>query len=165
MELQDAIRNRRSVRKYRDKPVEDEKIRRIIEAGLWASCANERWRFVVVRDERTKRAISTQHHVAQAPVDIVVFADLKGAEKRDAELYAIQETAAAIQNILLAAHEEGLSTCWNGSFDDKAVCELLKAPDAYRPLAVVSVGYPAEKPAPPQRRPFDQVVSFETVWG
>jgi len=165
MELKEAIENRRSVRRYRDIPIEDKKIRRIIEAGLWAPCANERWRFVVVRDEVTKRAISSQRHILQAPVDIVVLADLRGADKRDAELYAIQETAAAIQNMLLAAHEEGLSTCWNGEFDDKAVCELLKAPEAYRPVAVISIGYPAEKPAPPERRPFDQVVSFETISG
>jgi len=115
MELQEAIRNRRSIRRYRNTPVEDDKIRRVIEAGLWAPYANERWRFAVVRNEMTKRAISSQRHILQAPVDIVVFADLKGASKGDAELYAIQETAAAIQNMLLTAHEEGLSTCWNGS--------------------------------------------------
>ncbi len=163
MELQDAIRNRRSVRKYRDAPVEDEKIKRIIDAGLWAPCANERWRFVVVRNGDTKRAISSQRHIAQAPVNIVVFADLKGASRRDAELYSIQETAAAIQNMLLTAHEEGLATCWNGSFDDEAICRLLKAPDGWKPVAVISVGYAAEKPDAPERRPFDQVVSFETV--
>lgn len=163
MELQEAIRNRRSVRKYQDRPVEEEKIRRLIEAGLWAPCADERWRFVVVRNEKTKRAISNQRHILQAPVDIVVFADLRGAGKRDAELYSIQETAAAIQNMLLTAHEEGLSTCWNGSFDDEAICKLLKAPGGWRPVGVISVGYPAETPEPPERRPFDQVVSFETI--
>lgn len=163
MELQDAIRNRRSVRRYKDAPIEEEKIKRIIQAGLWAPCANERWRFVVVRDAKTKRAISNQRHIVQAPVDIVVFADLGGASRRDAELYSIQETAAAIQNMLLTAHEEGLSTCWNGSFDDEAICRLLKAPDGWRPVAVISVGYPAEKPDPPERRPFDEVVSFETI--
>jgi len=163
MELKEAIENRRSVRRYRDTPIKDEKIRRIIEAGLWAPCANERWRFAVVRNEVTKRAISSQRHVLQAPVSIVVFVDLRGADKQDAELYAIQETAAAIQNMLLAAHEEGLSTCWNGSFNDRAICEILKAPEGWRPVAVVSVGYPAEKPDPPERRPFDQVVYFETI--
>jgi len=163
MELQKAVRNRRSVRQYRDTPVKDEQIRRILEAALWAPCANERWRFAVVRNEITKKAISSQRHVHRAPVDIVVFIDLRGADKQDAELYAIQETAAAIQNMLLTAHEEGLSTCWNGSFDNEAICEYIKAPEGWRAVAVVSVGYPAEKPDPPERKPFDQVVYFETI--
>lgn len=165
----DAIRERRSVRRFQSREVPDATLGRLVESAVLAPSAGnvQAWHFFVVKGEERRQALAgAAHHqlfVAQAPVAIVVCADLPRIANRYGErgtgLYAYQDTAAAVQNILLAATAFGLATCWVGSFDDEAVAEVVGAGANLRPVAIIPVGYPAEEPAQRPRRPTDEVVT------
>ena len=176
MTLKDAIRTRRSVRRFQPKPVTHETIMDLLDMARWAPHAGECWRFVVVQDEEVKKQLATvarQEWIASAPVVVVVGADLmdhpKIAGRWDAykfrNIFPIQGTASAIQNLMLTAVEHGLGTCWIGSFNEGDVARIVRLPFAVRPLAMVVVGYPADEPKERKRRPLEEVVfwdAFET---
>lgn len=162
MELQEAILRRRSIRKYTDQEVTKEQIDALLKAAYWAPRVNERWRYVVVRDEKTKHALGAQPHVPAAPVNIVVCIDWTDVSERDKKLYAMQEASAGIQNILLTVHELGLGACWNCSFDDDATKQALNLPDEVEPIAIISLGHPAEKKDKGLRRKtIEEIVRWE----
>ena len=164
----EAIRGRRSVREFRPDPVKEGDLRKILEAAQQAPSAGhcQPLELVVVKDqaqkERLARAALGQTFIAEAPVTIVVCANVARTSlrygRRGEELYCIQDTAAATQNIHLAAYALGYATCWIGAFDEDAVAEVIKAPAGVRPLAIVPIGKPAEKPSPPQRIPLSKIV-------
>jgi len=167
----ELIRSRRSIRKYKSDPVPEKDINRILEAGIWAPSAGnlQPWEFILVRDALTKKALSNaaygQTWVLEAPVVIVVCANVPRTARfygeRGSKLYCIQDTAAAIQNMLLAAHYLGYGTCWIGAFNEKMVKEILDMPEHVRPVAIITLGKPAENPPPPPRRPLKEVVHLE----
>ena len=169
MELIDAILGRRSIRKYKEKDVEDEKIRKILEAAIWAPSSGntQTWRFYIVRDERIKRELSAsalnQRHIRESPVVIVVGYDMQemysAYRERGVTLYAIQDAAAATQNMLLRAYDLGLGTCWVGAFDENEVSRILDLPKYVRPVAIVTVGYLAERGVS-TRKSLESVVKF-----
>ncbi|MEM1539732.1 MAG: nitroreductase family protein, partial [Candidatus Bathyarchaeia archaeon] len=107
-----------------------------------------------------------QSFIEETPVVIVACADenrsAQGYGMRGKNLYCIQDTAAAVQNIHLAAYSMGLGTCWVGAFMEDEVKKILKIPEGIRPVAIIPVGYPAEKPSPPPRRPLRQIIHYET---
>ena len=156
MELLKAILGRRSIRKYERREVEKEKLVELLKAATWAPSAGnmQEWRFYVIRngERRAKmwRACRNQGQVKDASHLIVVCFDRNVAYrsygKRGEELYAIQDTAAAIQNMMLRAYELGLGTCWVGAFDEGEVARILELPQNIKPVAVVTVGYPNESP-------------------
>ncbi len=170
MELRKALRTRRSVRLFRSAPIPDGVLRDLLELANWApSAGNLQSRdFVVVRDETARHALASaaldQEYVAQAPVDVVVCANLRRVSKygeRGRQLYAVQDAAAATQNLLLAAHDAGLGGVWVGAFDEEAVRNLLGLPDYVRPVAIVPLGHPAGEPEPSDRLPLDRVVHWD----
>jgi nitroreductase len=169
MEIMEIIRGRRSIRAFDpEQDVSAEVVDRLLEAAIWAPSAGnvEPWRFVVVRDEGIRRSLAAaafgQSFVAAAPVVIVVAVNTQEAmdsyRGRGRDLYAIQDTAAAIQNILLVAHSMGYGTCWVGAFDEQAAAEALGLEAELRPVALIPVGVALEKPTPPPRRPLREVV-------
>lgn len=169
MNLLQLIKTRRSVRKYDPtKPVTEEQINQILEAAIWAPNAGNTqcWRFYVVRNPQVKEDLATraghQPFAANAPVLIVVCADLNQiGEKygeRGRETYALQDTAAAIQNMQLAITDLGLASCWIGSFDEARAAEILNLPAGVRPLSLLPIGYAADQPKPPARRTVEEVV-------
>jgi nitroreductase len=176
MEFLEVIRSRRSVRAYQAKPVEEDKLRRILACATAAPSAGnlQAYGIVVVTDGPTRRALARaaldQAFIAQAPVVLVFFQDpgrsaLKYG-RRGAELYSLQDATIACAYAQLAATALGLGSCWVGAFDEAEVCRLLKAPVGWRPVALLPIGYPAEVPLPVGRRPLAEVVrweSFETL--
>lgn len=98
-------------------------------------------------------------------MDIAVCAN----EKRSAEvygsrgknLYCILDAAAAVQNILLAVHALGLGACWVGAYSDEEVAQALDLPKYVKPIAIIPIGYPAEKPSPPRRIPLESLTFRE----
>ncbi len=170
MDVSKAIRTRRSVRRYAQLPVERDEILRLIDAATWAPSAGNRqpWRFVCIEEVDTKRSLVAaalgQSFVAAAPWVICVIALVEQSAARYGErgrsLYALQDTAAAIQNVLLEAHAVGLGTCWVGAFDERAVAEVLSLSRSERPVALITVGHPAHHPTAPPRRSPSAVVSF-----
>ncbi|MFQ5905750.1 MAG: nitroreductase family protein [bacterium] len=158
MDLIEAITNRRSIRAFKKEDVSASVIERILECGNMApSAGNLQPRdFVVVRNSETKANLAEaalgQQFVSEAPVVIVVCANIERTrpyQKRGETLYCIQDTAAAIQNMLLVVHAEGLGACWVGAFNETMVSKILKLPGGVRPVALIPIGTPAE--APPQR--------------
>jgi nitroreductase len=171
LDIFELIKQRRSIRAYTNKDVPDEIVEQLIDAATWAPSAGnvQPWEFVVVKDTETKnrlfQAAGNQKSVVSAPVVIVVCADLNRAKQiygsRGENLYCIQDTAAATQNILLVAHELGLSTCWIGAFEEKAVAKVINAPKNVRPLVMIPVGYGAQTGRVRSQRPINEVVHHE----
>ena len=173
METFECIKSRRSVRKYDKKDVPHEIIGQIIFAGTQAPSAGniQPWVFIVVKDDDTKKELSTaalrQDHVYKAPVVIAVAADLeKSGDKygeRGKKFYSIQDTAAAIENMLLTAHDLGLGTCWVSAFEEEKVKDILSMPDRLRPVALITLGYPLsyDKERKPKRLTFENITYLE----
>lgn len=172
MDVLELIKKRRSVRAYTDEKVSEENIKNLIEAARWAPSAGntQPLELVVVKNIEMKRKLSeaafNQTFIQKAPVVFVVCANesrsSRGYGKRGKNLYSIQDTAASTQNILLAAHERGLVTCWVGAFNEKDVAKAVNAPKDVKPVAIIPVGYAAEKGAAPQKRPVNEIVHNET---
>jgi len=186
MNVFEAIKNRRSIRKYQKKDVSDEILQKILDAGNWAPSAANRqpWEFVIVRNVKTKNrlqeivdenaAISAiweprfatyldryGRFVKTAPVVVIVLADpLKTGPHVFGEETYMLSVGAAIQNILLAAHAMGLGTAWISMYDEFKVKELIKAPKGYKVVGVIPIGYPAEK-RETSRIKLDKKIHFE----
>ena len=168
----EAIRERRSIRRFTGKDLPDGTLSKLLEAACLAPSAGNRqpWFFYVVkaqniREELAKAAFG-QSFLKEAPVDIVVCVEPERSAtrygQRGEKLYCFQDTAAAVQNILLMAEGLGLNTCWVGAFDEKAVSQILEIPSGRRPVAIIPVGYSslAEPPKPPSRRALEEVVKI-----
>jgi nitroreductase len=168
----EAIKGRRSIRAFKSTDVAPETLEKLIAAARRAPSAGniQPWEFVIIRKQEIKRrlveAALDQTFIEEAPVVIVACANenrsSEGYGVRGKTLYCIQDTAAAIQNILLAAHSLGLGTCWVGAFQEEEAREILRIPNGVRPVAIIPLGFPAESPYPPDRRPVGQIVHYET---
>lgn len=172
MDILDLVKSRRSIRSFKADPVPREDLMRILEAARWAPSAGncQPWEFIVVTRDDLKRRLAMaalgQFWMTKAPVIIVVCANIPRTEWRYGErgrsLYAIQDTAAATQNILLTAHALGYGTCWVGAFNESEVKRVLNIPRDVRPVAIIPLGKPDERPIAPPRIPLEEVVHWET---
>lgn len=157
----EAIKERRSIRRFKSDPVPKEVLGRVLDVARWApSAGNIQARdLIVVKDDEKKKSIAhaalNQMFIAEAPIVIVVCANQERSAYRYGDrgryLYSIQDAAAATQNLLLAVHAEGLGACWVGAFNEEKVREILEIPKGVRPVTIVPIGYPAEKPTAPSR--------------
>ncbi len=169
MSMEEVIKQRRSVRSFTDEQVDDETVRHLLNMGRWAPSAGNRqpWHFYAVRDAEMRaqlaEAAGGQQFVVQAPVVIVVCAEPETSAARYGDrgrsLYCLQDTAAAVQNILLEVHARGLGACWVGAFDEQRCAEVLTLPEGRRPVAMIPIGHPASDPQPRARRSLDEVVT------
>ena len=160
----DSILSRRSVRKYTDEPVSEETVTGLLRAAMAApsACNEQPWHFVVVRDRGTLEHIASTQSTAtmarEARLAIVVCGDL---DLERAAGYWVQDCAAAIENILIAANAEGLGSVWCGIYPvDHRVANfrsLLGLPDQVIPLGAIMLGYPAERLPPADRYRPDRV--------
>ncbi len=169
MDLREVIRRRRSIRRYRDEPLDVKEIYRLLdEANLSPSAGNLQSRdFIIVDDEELKEKLAyaalNQSFVAEAPIVVVVCANLKRVApygRRGRELYCIQDSAAAIDHLLLLVEDRGLGACWVGAFDENMVSRVLGLPSYIRPVALIPIGYPDEKPDPTPRLPIENIVHY-----
>ncbi len=175
MELFEVIKSRRSVRAFTREEVSEEEVEKLIDAARWAPSAGnlQPWEFIVVRKPEIKRKLSIaalhQTFIEEAPVVIVVCANQmrsgRGYGARGIHLYCLQDTAAAIQNMLLAAYALGLATCWVGAFREEEAKKALDLPDGVRPIAIIPVGHPAKTPMARSRRPLNEIIHYETYKG
>jgi nitroreductase len=170
MKVLEAITNRYSVRRYRNKAVEEQKLLRVLEAARLAPSASNRqeWRFVVVRDEARRRALAhaarDQEFVGEAPVVIVACAvDTGHVMPCGLPSFSI-DVAIALEHIALQATEEGLGTCWIGAFDQAEVKRLLGIPGDVWVVELMPLGYPADQPGQKARKSLGEIVMHEH-WG
>lgn len=166
-DVMDAIKERSSIRKFKPDPVPQATVGRLLEAAQLAPSAGnlQPWLFVVVLNEDLRRKLAKaagQPFIAGAPVCIVVCVEPERSAsqygRRGRELYCIQDTAAAIENILLAATGYGLGACWVGAFDEEETARILELEPGFRPVALVPIGYPDQERRAVPRRPLDEVV-------
>ena len=165
MDLFEAIRTRRSIRKYdRNRDVEPEKIQACLDAARWAPSASNKqpWHFVVVRGRAVREKLANIHpygkFMSDSPVVIVVLGD----PKKHSKFYKY-DPPVATQNFLLAAHAQGLGTCWMGVVDspfEPDLKKLLGVPESLSIICTISVGYYVEKPEK-TRFPLEEMVSYE----
>lgn len=154
------ILTRTSIRKYQARAVEAGKIDTLLRAAMAAPTAMNKqpWHFVVVTDKEVLKAIGGERgaeRFANVPLAIVVCGDLNKAPQGPGRDFWIQDTSAATENILLAAHAMGLGAVWTSSYPReqryKEIQAAINAPEHIVPLCVVLIGYPDEQPAPKQK--------------
>ena len=165
-----VLRERRSVRKFSKIPVPKRSIEKIVEISLLAPSAGnlQPWKIYAIADQRKKddlaRASYDQEHVSQAPWVLVVTAVPSVSEseygERGRKLYSIQDTAALVTYITLAAKAYNLDTCWVGAFKDEEVWRIIGSPEGEVPVAIVPIGYGEESPEIPDRKPLKEVLEF-----
>ncbi len=160
MDVMTAIKGRRSVRRFLDRPVEKETLKKLIEAAVWAPSGGngQNWRFVVVTEPKMMKKIKmiSPGLLGDPPAVIVIAQDLDTARHQGGEMgvesLTKMDSAIASQNIMLAAYAMGLGTCVIASFHPKAVGQMLNLPERILPHLLVSVGHPAvDPPAPPRK--------------
>jgi nitroreductase len=167
MDVEQAIRERRSVRSWLDRDVEDEKLELVLEAARLAPSARNRqeWKFVVVRDAQVRERLAAgtrgQDFVCQAPVVIAGCAlESHYTMPCGHRAYAI-DLSIALQQVTLQARELGLGTCWIGAFDHDTVQEVLGIPRAVQVVGLIPLGYPDEWPEAKPRKPVGEVVCYD----
>jgi nitroreductase len=185
MDLFEAIKTRRSVRKYSDKPVEDDKLEAILEAvRLAPSWANMQcWRMVVVRDGSVKETLSDLSYVesyfspkgykanpskkalAEAPVVIVLCAEPQQSGAIWGQNYYLVDVGIAAENLMLAARAQGLGTVFVGVYDEVKVKGMLNIPATVRVVGLFPLGHAAAEPTSgPPRKPMEEIC-FHGMWG
>jgi nitroreductase len=167
MDVMEAIRTRRSVRSYLNKPVEDETLNQVLEAARLAPSANNRQEgsYVVVRDQESRHLLSIaaegQGFVAEAPVVIACCAvESNHVMSCGQPAYAV-DLSIAVDHMTLAAASLGLGTCWIGAFDEDRVREILGIPESVRVVALLALGYPKHASSPRPRKLFNEIVHRE----
>lgn len=167
MDFLELVTSRYSVRSYQPRPVEQDRLDRILEAARLAPFGSNRqpWKFVVVRDAEIRRRLAAacwnQQFIAQAPVviagvgltpDRVMRCDVPGDPV---------DVAIAMEHLALAATAEGLGTCWIGAFHQDQVREVLGVPESAKVIEVMTLGYPADSPRPKDRKPISEIACYD----
>jgi nitroreductase len=186
MEVLEAIKTRRSIRRQKPDPVDDETVHKILEAARWApSWHNTQcWRFIVVRESSIKTELAKSLNkmerddtwvdnpaaktVIQAPVVIVVCAELgrsgfhhDGTPDTDKGDWFMFDAALATQNLVLAAHALGLGTVIIGAFDAKKAAEILEVPSGYCVVAMTPLGLPEREGRVTPRKELSEIVFYD----
>lgn len=161
--------SRRSIRSFKRKPIGEENEELLLKAAMAApSAGNLQSRFFYfVRDEETLNALrgaAFGQECLDAPLIVVACADLQSAAagygQRGENLYSIQDTATSVENMMIAAASLGLGSCWVGAFDEEAVRSALSILADLRPVALMPVGFPNEKPGPRRLKTKEQAAKF-----
>jgi nitroreductase len=160
----DIIRTRRSIRRFQDDPIPPDLIYELLEAARWAPSGgnSQPWVFVVVREPDNVRKVKMfSPGLGGDPAALLIMCSdqsVKGST-------AIMDVSMATQNVMLAATERGLGSCCVRSLNQGALQLLLKLPSHMVPELTISLGYPAESPKPPRRRPIEEIAHWDEYGG
>jgi nitroreductase len=164
MEFSEVIQKRYSVRAYESKPVEQDKLNKILEAAILAPTAANRqaFRMIVIKTDGRQaelKRIYGREWFAQAPL-VVCACGVKDEAwvRKEGKNYAEVDATIAFTHLILAAHDLGLGTCWIAAFDPAAARDVLKLPAELDPVAFTPLGYPADKWKPKKRRPASELI-------
>ena len=160
----DYIITRRSIRRYEIKDIPHEVLRQILEAGRQAPSAANRQpvRFVIVNDRDLLKVLCDTlitRIVKYAPVAVVGCADVKSFLTGK---WAVVDATIAMENMVIAAWTLGVGSCWIGACNEERVKKLLKIPDKWKVVALITLGYPAEQPKPRKKKPFEEMFTFNS---
>jgi len=170
MDFLELATSRRSIRSFKNDDIPEDLVMQLISSVQAAPSAGncQPWHIHVVKDktviQRIRKEACKQAFISTAPLLMIVSADIRLSEerykKRGRELYCIQDTAAAVQNLLLCAHSLGLGACWCGHFGEKEVAHILNLHDKMRPVAIIPIGYPKNEPSKTGRRSIEEIVTY-----
>ncbi len=183
MKVVEAIKTRRSIRKYKAAPIDDKTVELVLEAARWApSWKNTQcWRFIVVRDTEIKAELAdtlwfkspSEHNpsmnaIKKAPVVIVACAELGKAGYHEGKVatdkgdyWYMFDVALAMQNLVLTAHSLGLGTVYVGGFDAEKAAAILEVPPGLCVVCLTPLGYPDEEPETRPRRELAETVFYD----
>lgn len=165
MNIMESINLRQSIRNYETKPISDEDLKEVLEAGRLAPSARnaQAWKFIAVTDPKVnmelRPACHNQNMVGEAPVTIAICSN-NTADMTCGHSKATVDCSIALSFMMLRAVELGLSTCWLGHFDQDMVKSVLNIPDDYTVVAMTPLGYAANTPTKTPRKPLDEIVSY-----
>ncbi|MDH4122577.1 MAG: nitroreductase family protein [Thermoplasmata archaeon] len=169
MDVLEAIKTRRSVRRYKPDPVPEEILKEILSAARMAPSADnaQPWKFVVVTDEEIKRklvqACNSQKFIAEAPIVIVGcgFPDDAYATAGGYMNSFVMDVMIAMDHLILAATSLGLGSCWIAAFKEEKVREIIGIPSDARVVALTPLGYPNEVPNKTSRKSLAELISYD----
>ncbi|WP_425802358.1 nitroreductase family protein [Desulfitobacterium sp. Sab5] len=177
----EQIKKRRSIRKYLDKPVEDEKIIQILESARLAPSGSntQPWHFIVVKSELTRQKLAEVSHnqkwLLSAPIFIVCIADIRSRIEDNVEIsldenspelelkQIIRDTSIAIEHIVLEAENIGLGACWVAWFTQDEIRPILNVPSDKYVVSIITLGYANEKPKERPRKKLEEIIHNE-IW-
>jgi len=166
MNVFEAIKTRRSVRKYKPQPIPEDHLKQIMTAAQLAPSAGNKqpWRFVVVQDPETKKKLGTiarnQTWISDAGVVVAALAmDRKSPEVY--ERWAERDVMTAVEHMVLSAWELGYGACWIGAFEEDKVKELLKVPEEMTVIVLLPIGVPDQRPEPRGRKSLEELFSLD----
>lgn len=166
MNVIEAIKTRRSVRKYKPESIQEEHLKTILEAARLAPSAGNKqpWKFIVVRDKETKMKLAEkarkQLWIGDAGVIVVALA----MDKKDPTIYerwAERDVMTAVEHMVLSSWELGYGTCWIGAFEQKDIKEVLEIPEKMTVINLLPIGVPDQKPEPRGRKAFSEIFFAE----
>ena len=161
---------RRSIRRYGDRPVEDEKLEAVLEAARVApSWANMQcWTYIVIKDPAVKEAVAAtldknpiQSAITAAPVLIIACADPEKSGMANGQTYYMLDIGISFQQLMLEAWNQGLGTCWVGWIKEDEIRSILGVPENIRVVALTPLGYPAVYPEFPGRKALDEIACYD----
>ena len=167
MDVFTAISQRSSVRAYKATDVEEDKLKKVLEAGRLSPSASNRqeWKFIIVKSKEAKRKLATaafeQSFIGEAPIVIVACATESKAMMACGQPAYTVDVSIACAFMILQAYELGLGTCWIGAFNEGEVKKILRVPESIRVVAMTPVGYPNQPPSQRVRKGLDQIICFE----
>jgi len=174
MDVLECIKTRRSVRKFKDKPVPFELVGNVLDAGRLAPSAGnvQEWNFILITEFKARESIAMaacmQTWMSDAPVHIVVCSNPSKSERfygdKGEKMYCIQNASAAVENMLLAAHAQGIGACWVGACDEDKIKNILGIPGNVRVMGIIPLGFADEEPLMPEKYPLTDV-AFVEKWG
>ena len=167
MDVFNAISKRSSVRAYKATDVEEDKLKKVLEAARLSPSANnsQDWKFIVVKNKETKKKLAKaafgQSFIAEAPVVIAAC----GIEPEEmlacGQPMHTVDVSIACAYMILQAYELGLGTCWIGAFNEDEAKKILSVPNNVRVVAMTPLGYPNQSPSRKFRKSLDQIVCYE----
>ncbi|HHF52696.1 MAG TPA: nitroreductase [Candidatus Aminicenantes bacterium] len=169
MSVMDIMKSRRSVRRYKDKPIPEDILNKVLEAARIAPSGKnfQPWKFIIVRDREKREELAVasrnQAFVAQAPV-VIAACGFPGKSYQHQGNYMKSwpiDVSIAMDHLMLMAWEEGLGTCWIGAFREDEVKRILSIPDDVRVLALTPLGYPDEEPRDRGRKELSEIISYD----
>jgi nitroreductase len=167
MDVCTAIQQRHSVRAYQPTDVEEDKLKKVLEAARLSPSASNRqeWKFIIVRNKETKKKLAKaafgQSFIAEAPIVIVACGIEPKAIMGCGQPAYTGDVSIACSFMILQAYELGLGTCWIGAFKEDETKKILNIPEHVRVVAITPLGYPDEPPSRKYRKNLDQIVCFE----
>lgn len=170
MSVLETIKQRQSIRRYKENLIPEEVLFRVVEAARLAPSGKnlQPWKFIIVKNQALKKKLAEasfgQRFIAKAPLVIVAcgFPDKCYSHMgRYMKSWPVDVTI-ALEHLILQAQEENLGTCWIGAFEEKKVKAILNVPKEVRVLALTPLGYPDESPPFRGRKSLEEIISFDT---